>query len=98
MRAVMYGTVEGSAGSWYEAVASTPFSDGANLELLSLFQVRLSASRPIGVEDPQSRRIWPEPVELLSAATVNDKRNSSVKHLRVNSKARCIIVVVAVSR
>ncbi|KAG8081661.1 hypothetical protein GUJ93_ZPchr0018g11335 [Zizania palustris] len=40
----MYGTGDGSEGSWYEAAASTPFTDGANLELPSPSQLRLLLS------------------------------------------------------
>jgi hypothetical protein len=67
-------------------VIGTPFNDGANLESLSLFHVLLSESLPDGVEAPQSRRIWLETVELLSAAMTSDKRHSSVRLLRITRK------------
>jgi hypothetical protein len=98
MRAVMYGTVEGSSGSWYEAVVATPFSEGANLEPLSPFHALLSESAPGGAEAPQSRRIWwLGTVELLPAAMASDKRHSSVRLLMITREVWGTIVMARVS-
>ena len=84
MRAVIKGTVEGSEGSWFGAVAATPFNDGANLEPVSPSQVRpLSSSS--WTDAPQFMRM--RPVELLSAAMASAKRANSVRHVRVAGRA-----------
>lgn len=93
MRAVIKGTVEGSEESWDEAVAATPFSDGANLEPVSPTQARpLSSSS--WADAPQFTRMGP--VELLSAAMASDKSANSVRHVRVAGRAGNAILDFAV--
>ena len=80
-----------SEGSWDRAVAATPFSEGANLELASLSQLRPSASVLVELDAPQSKRIWPEPVALLPTAAADEKMQSSVTHPRMPDEAGCAI-------
>ena len=72
-------------------MAAIPFSEGANLELVSLSQLRSSASVLGGLGALQSKRIWPEPMVLLSAAMAIAKMHSSVRHLRIADKVGCAI-------
>lgn len=72
-------------------MAATPFSEGANLELASLSQLRPSASVLVELDAPQSKRIWPEPVALLPTAAADEKMQSSVRHPRMPDEAGCVI-------
>jgi hypothetical protein len=59
---------------------------------MSLCHVRPSESPSIGVEAPQSRRIWPELMELLSASMAHNSVRAT------SSKIWHAIAVVGVLR
>lgn len=88
--------MEGREGSWCEALAATPPTDGVNLEAVSPSQVRppLSSSS-YWLDPPQFRRMMQESMEALSAARPSDKRRAS--SVRLTSRTEKAIVVVGVA-
>uniref|UniRef100_A0A0A9BTW3 Uncharacterized protein n=1 Tax=Arundo donax TaxID=35708 RepID=A0A0A9BTW3_ARUDO len=78
----MYGTVEGSDGSSYDAPAATPATDGANLDAVSPSHVRPSES-VAETDAPQFMRICPAAVELSPLAAPTSKTTG-----RISSKMR----------